>query len=313
MSDILKGLVDQVLGHNGIPGSRSNMKYVCPNHVSNPPGKRKLEIDFHTDENGFNKYACHVCGFRGKTLSSLFRKLNVSEQVMKQLNMLITHDGTKEFKYDKFSGLLPEDYVFLPDAPKTSIAAKHARYYLKKRGVTNEDIYRLSIGYCDDGQYDGRIIIPSYDKDSKINFYVGRGWDDNCYPKYIYPEVSRDIVFNDLFINWNEPLILVEGPLDIISVKRNVIPLLGKSITDELMKKIITSKNKKIFMCLDGDALKKSLQHCETLMSYGKKLYLIEMAEDEDPSNMGFEKFTKLLSKAEVLDMSKIMELKLKL
>ncbi len=309
---ILKGLVDEVFQQKGVPSSKDNVKYICPFHQSSQE-KRKFELKLGTDENGYNPSQCWVCSNRFKTLRSLFRKLNASKKQMDQLDILISNNGTREYKKEYFSGVLPEEYIFLPEAPKSNIMARHIRKYLKERGVTNDDIYRLSIGFCDDGIYDGRIIIPSYDENGKINLFVGRGIDTYSYPKYIYPEISRDIIFNDLFINWNEPLILVEGPMDTIAVKRNVIPLLGKSITKELMKKIITGKNKKIFIALDGDALKKSLEHCQTLLNYGKKVYLIEMPKDKDPGEIGFNEFTNMLSMSKELDLSKIMEIKLKL
>ncbi len=304
---ILIGLLDQVLGP-GEMGSRTNRKYKCPFHASE---KLKFEIDVRTDEEGLNRSHCWVCGEKFKTLASLFRKLNVSQKMMDQLKSLITHNDTKQFKYTKFSGVLPEDYIFLPNAKPNDIASKHARVYLKKRGVTIEDIYKWNIGYCGDGQYEGRIIIPSYDAEGKINFFAARSWDEDTKYKYVFPEVSRDIIFNELNINWNEPITLVEGALDMTAVKRNVIPLLGKSITENLMKRLVSSKVKKIYMCLDPDALKVAIRHCETLLNYGKRLYLIELPNDKDPNKTGFENFTKIIQKASPLTLGKIMELKM--
>jgi type I restriction enzyme M protein len=42
-----------------------------------------------------------------------------------------------------------------------------------------------------------------------------------------------------LFINWSLPLVLVEGSFDAIAVRRNAIPLFGKTISEDLRKKII--------------------------------------------------------------------------
>ena len=47
-------------------------------------------------------------------------------------------------------------------------------------------------------------------------------------------------------------------------------------------------------------------------MGYGKKVYLIEMG-DKDPSELGFEAFTKLLHKATKLTASMLMKKKLAL
>ena len=56
---------------------------------------------------------------------------------------------------------------------------------------------------------------------------------------YIYgvgPKVSKDIIGFNLFINWNEPIVIVEGAFDAIAVKRNAIPLFGKVILDKLFE-----------------------------------------------------------------------------
>ena len=41
--------------------------------------------------------------------------------------------------------------------------------------------------------YDNRIIIPSYDSDGKLNYFVGRDID-NSKLKYKNPPVSKDVI-----------------------------------------------------------------------------------------------------------------------
>ena len=147
---------------------------------------------------------------------------------------------------------------------------------LKKRGITDDDIFRYQIGYCDDGPYAERIIIPSYDIKGNMNFFVGRSFEADVYMKYKFPMVSKDIIPFELYINWNLPIILCEGGFDMISIKRNVIPLLGKQISNALKKKLISSKVKTIYVVLDNDALKDAIEHCRDLISYGKEVYLVQ-------------------------------------
>jgi len=122
--------------------------------------------------------------------------------------------------------------------------------------------------------------------------------------------VSRDIIPFELYINWNIPLILCEGPFDAIAIKRNVIPLLGKNIQQNLMKKIVMSSVEKIYIALDRDAQKQALDFCERLMNEGKEVYLVDM-EDKDPSEMGFTNFTNLIQETYPLTFSKLLEKKL--
>ena len=121
--------------------------------------------------------------------------------------------------------------------------------------------------------------------------------------------MSKDVVPFELFINWSSPLILVEGMFDALAVKRNAIPLLGKHIQRELMKKIVTSEVKKIYIALDQDAQKDALKFCEQLLNEGKEVYLVNMQE-KDPSEMGFNEITKLIQETTPISGYDLMSLK---
>jgi hypothetical protein len=97
---------------------------------------------------------------------------------------------------------------------------------------------------------------------------------------------------------------------DAIAIKRNAIPLLGKTIQNSLMKKIINSSVQKIYIALDKDAIKQALNFCETLMNEGKEVYLVDI-DDKDPSDMGFVKFTNLIQNTFPLTFSNLLEKKL--
>jgi DNA primase len=190
--------------------------------------------------------------------------------------------------------------------------AKHALYYLKNRSMTKEDIIKYNIGYCEFGIYSNMIIIPSYDENGNLNYFTARNFNKNSTIKYKNPDVSRDIIGLELFINWNTPITLCEGMFDAIAIKRNVIPLLGKNIQSCLMKKLITSSVKKIYIALDKDAIKQALNFCESLMNEGKEVYLVDLNE-KDPSDMGFTNFTLLIQNTLPLTFSNLLEKKLQL
>ena len=97
-----------------------------------------------------------------------------------------------------------------------------------------------------------------------------------------------------------------------MAIKRNAIPLLGKSVSTELYKKIITSRLTDIYIALDEDAQDAALKIAEKFIAAGFKVYLIEL-KGKDPSQLGFKNFTKLVQNAAELDFSKIMLQKLNL
>ena len=79
-----------------------------------------------------------------------------------------------------------------------------------KRGLRPEDIVKYNIGYCETGEYEDKIIIPSYDERGRLNFFVGRSFYQSKF-KHKNPKVSKNIVGFDLLINWDIPLVLCEG------------------------------------------------------------------------------------------------------
>lgn len=313
MENALSGLLDQVLGP-GEKTSRSNRKYLCPFPAcsSSIKNKKKLEIDIVTDSQGYNKWACWVCGNKGLTIRTLFKKIGVSDHVYKSLDSFVVRTDNDSSQLSAFNGILPAEYRPINTDKITDIAAKHAALYLKKRGITREDIIKYQIGYCEDGPYRERVIIPSYDSKGAINYFVARSYDPEVKYKYKYPESSRDIIPFEMYVNWEVPVVLCEGVFDMIAIKRNTIPLLGKTITPALMKKLLTAKIRKIYIALDNDAMKMALQHCETLLSMGKKVFLVS-TQEKDPAEMGFKAFLQQIQTTPQLTPETLLKLKLSL
>lgn len=312
-NSVLISLVDSVLG-SGKNTARNNRAYKCPFPDCAHSTKQKLEINFTTNEKGENLWGCWVCGAKGKKIYNLFKKLKVDSNKIDQLRFIIKSTPksyNKEITEIK-DVVLPKEFISLYNTNKPTLPARRALVYLKNRGITENDIIKYNIGYCEQGEYSNMIIIPSYDKDGKLNYFVSRNFDKNSTLKYKNPNVSRDIIAFEFFINWNVPIILCEGAFDAIAIKRNAIPLLGKNIQKKLMKEILQSNVEKIYIALDMDAQKQALQFCEKLINEGKEVYLVEM-NDKDPSEMGFHKFTELIQQTQPLTFSNLFEKKLQL
>jgi hypothetical protein len=156
------------------------------------------------------------------------------------------------------------------------------------------------------------IVIPSYSSEGKLNYFVARNFDPNSPVKYRNPSVNKNIVPFELFVNWSSPLVLCEGPFDALAIKRNAIPLLGKHLQDNLMKKIVTSTVKQIYIALDKDAMKDALRFAELLLNEGKEVYLVDL-DEKDPSEMGFDNFTNLIQNTYPLTTYDLMAKKIEL
>jgi len=306
INELLINLVDSVLG-GGKRTARGNKAYHCPycNHH-----KPKLEVNFSQNKKGYNPWHCWVCDKKGSRISSLFKKISASAEKFEELKKLIGSEVEVKREKSAVQLKLPQEYK--PILGSKDILARHAFSYLKKRGITIDDIEKYNIGYCETGRYAKMVIIPSYDESGNLNYFTGRSFEKDPFVKYRNPEVSRDIVPFELFINWNIPLVLCEGPFDAIAIKRNAIPLLGKNIQQNLMKKIVTSKVEKIYIALDTDAQKQAVKFAEYFINEGKEVYFMDL-DDKDPSEMGFEKFTNLIQNTYPIDQYGLMERKLQL
>jgi hypothetical protein len=153
------------------------------------------------------------------------------------------------------------------------------------------------------------IIIPSYDCDGNLNFFTGRSYYKDATYKHNNPRVSKDIIGFDLYINWDEPITIVEGVFDAIAVRHNAIPLFGKLMLDSLKTKIIKNKVNRINIALDSDALEHSIKMAEYFMSLDKEVHIVDLGES-DPSEMGHENFQDLLDESKPLTFGKLMEYK---
>ena len=307
VNELLVNLANSVLG-TGKKTARGNYAYTCPycNH-----SKPKLEINFTTNKKGLNPWNCWVCNTKGSRISVLFKKVKADPSKFQELKSLVNsydYEDTAGVSNEKLE--LPKEYQKI--IGNTDIIAKHAFSYLKARGITEDDIIKYNIGYCEHGTYAKMVIIPSYDEYGNLNYFTGRSFEKEPYVKYRNPSWSRDIVPLELFINWDLPIILCEGPFDAITIKRNAIPLLGKNIQKSLMKKIVSSNVEKIYLALDTDALNRALEFAEIFLDSGKRVYLVEL-QDKDPSEMGFENFTKLVQNAQSLNYENLFEKKLSL
>ena len=114
--------------------------------------------------------------------------------------------------------------------------------------------------------------------------------------KYDNPKVEKkDIIFNEVSLQWDADVTLVEGTFDHIVVP-NSIPLLGKALNEnfKVYWDLFSKANANINIFLDADAFNtvkeiyKRLNHGSL---YGRIRY-IPIEGDEDPSSI-YQKYGK--------------------
>jgi DNA primase len=282
----------------GVLGSHLTLKgnelaFYCPfcNHH-----KPKLQVNTETQ-----KWHCWTCNSGGKKLTSLLKKLDVDRKTISIIREIYgdsNYNPQLEDADTKVFISLPKEFISLNETPKGfNPEYKHAIHYLTQRGITEKDIVKYNIGYCKEGLYGQRIIIPSYNSDGSLNYFVSRSYYPDNKMKYKNPPISKNVICFDSQVNWNEPIILCEGVFDAITIKRNAIPLLGKFPSRTLVEKIFMSGITDIIISLDNDAINEALKAAEYFRKQGihvKMMYL----KDKDAADMGYEKFYEELKEA---------------
>jgi len=271
--------------------------------------KKKLQINLETQQ-----WHCWVCDAKGKRIQGLLKKLHVDSHKLKKVYEIYGDDYvvySNDSEEEKIELRLPNEFKSLLETPKgINPTFRKVKYYADNRGITTEDIIRYNIGYCDSGLYNGRIIIPSYDSDNKLNYFIARSvFEDEPY-KYKNPPVSKNVIMFENQINWNEPITIVEGAFDAMAVKRNAIPILGKFIPKKLMDSIYKKEVKHINILLDKDAQQQALNYVVQLGNQGIEVRNI-IPSDKDAGEMGFSRVNQILKESTETDFSDVIKQKL--
>lgn len=302
--DIFEGFLGVSRKHNEDSGQ---IAFDCPAcsaeaGMMNGDGKGNLELNY--EKGVFNCWVCHDTNHMHGPISKLIKKYGTKKNLA-DYNLLKPDHVDYRDREHKVVVKLPEGYKKLSECTTKDYKSDLAKKYLYERGITDKIIKEYDIGYTTKGDYFNRIIIPSYDIDGKLNYFIAR-WFDKKFTKikYLNPDAEKqEIIFNEGRINWDATIYLVEGVTDHIVIP-NSIPLLGKYISEKLLEMLLEKANAFVVIVLDDDAYEDAvrlfweLNICEL----SGRVKLVKLPSEYDPSKI-FEKLgnrgiVKLLSGA---------------
>jgi len=297
-----KNILTEVLGSGY--NSKDETLYHCPFCKHH---KKKLSVNV---TKGFFK--CWVCDTKG-AISYLIKRFGTIDDrhdwaLLDQEVDFSTMDLIFNQQEEKLPPVsLPPEYMCLAKKGLPP-SANEAISYLWSRGIGQKDILYHKIGFCLTGKYKKRIIIPSFDDEGNCNYFTARSYSGD-WLSYKNPPASKNIIFNDLLINWDEPITLVEGPFDSIKMK-NSIPILGSTLkeTTKLFKKIV-EKQTKVYIGLDEDALNKSMKIISLLLEYGLDVYKLDTSDIEDIGSITKTEAEDLKQEASQIDLESIFNI----
>ena len=283
--EVLVELLSDVLGkpHQHYE-SKGQISFDCPvcadeKGLDHGDGKGNLEINY-----GKHVYKCWSCGETYGTqgpLGKLFDKFGSKKQ--KKLYDLIKPEELKQEDIRRPKLRLPEGYTSFENSNSKFIPHIEAMRYLTSRGITDEIIKKYKIGYTVNGDFSYRIIVPSYNSEGVLNYFVARSWVPKKM-KYKNPTAEKDqIIFNEGAVDWKKDVYLCEGVFDSFFLP-NPIVMLGKKMSKLLFETLYNKAEGNIIICTDGDAFKDGVKLYHELNggTLYNKIKIIKLPLDKD-------------------------------
>jgi len=281
--------LDKAIGPGGLARDGINAAFKCPSCGKDP---KKLKLIVRIDN---ERWHCWVCDIRGGSIRSLLRKF--APQRLADWNRLYGEKGRMSFLEE---GAEEKEKVEFPEmVPLRKLReskdpdAKAIIRYLESRNISDDDAYRFRICGAVRGKARRRVVFPSFDVEGVPNYWTGRAIDKSSHIRYMNPKIERrDIIFNEVDIDWSQELTIVEGPFDMLRAGDNSVPLLGSSMSPEsLLFRRIAENSTPVVLALDEDAKKKSHNIARNLYSFDVRVRLLETGDTKDVGDMTREEF----------------------
>jgi len=137
--------------------------------------------------------------------------------------------------------------------------------YLRERGVSDDEIKRFRLGYCERGRYAGRVVFP-------VVSLHGRSFTTRLTipgePRYLAGDGAGRLIFGwDVAVEIGPPYVVCEGPMDALGVYRAgyaPMALMGKTLRRSQLNQLKTLDGPFILV-LDEDASQKVLDEVRKL------------------------------------------------
>ena len=251
----------------------------------------KFNLEINTAKKQFRCWKCDNPEFSG-SLGRLIRMFGTHSDYEIYKSYASTfggYDHTDDFEEYEYKVVsLPKEMILFANMDAGNQDHFDAyNYMILDRKIDRNTLIKFKIGFCTEGRYAKRVIIPSYDRFGNVNYFVGRSYDPlEKKKKYLNPNIDKNkIIFNEGYVNWDSTVYLVEGAFEFLTFPINTIPLLGKTVFDYLLRKLREHKPN-VIIVLDPDAYKKSIElyfAISTLYSgHENKIRLVKLPNNDD-------------------------------
>lgn len=305
---IRKLILEEIFPDNYYNSSKEEFVTWCFNKDGCNGKHHKKKLQINLEKNVFNCWVCSFSGFISKILSEKATKSQKDRYFSTIDDFVSSAEEDKHLKID-----YPDTFKLLFDSFNNKLAVNSYLWLIENTNLSDEQIFQLKIGFCSDGDYRNRLIFPSYDEDGSLNFYNSRDIRRTDNWKYLNcPGVSvKDIIFNEILIDWRKPLIIVEGVKAYLRHfgLENIVPIFGKKFSREflLFKKSIMNDIPKVYVALDYEEKFKAYNIMEDYKFYGIDSRIIDLKEENQADEISTFKFVEKMQSANPFSKKELM------
>ena len=246
-------------------------------------GGKTMAVNF-----GYGCILCHRSGYK----SSIIDFLRIySDKSYSELYSVVDKYTEVSFRVSRVvsksikSVDLPHHFHLFGEG---ALLEDRAKTYLENRGFHMDLITERSIGFCNDGDWVGRIIIPFMNP--TLKYYIGRSFIGHGL-KYKNPKkIEVGIGKSELFYNEEalrgDRIYLVEGVFDALTCGDRGVASLGWKLSDYQINALKTC-NADIYIIPDKGFYGKALITAKTLLPKNVFITSLDFFDGNDINDLG--------------------------
>ena len=297
--------------------SSGNLVCVCP-HCDKP---KLWVLIVDRDDIRSPAWQCFFCGDSGRTALSLVRRMEDCD-TFQALELISKFQKGNEPLIDLRrlveERLIGDIEVWSAEAnrvglPDEFIPVQHGwkrsdlPAYFTDRGIGPKKALRYGLGWCDDGYFANRLVVPVTSA-GEVQFFVARymkakppkGVKKTLYPKGAKP--GRHL-FNYDRARFCDTIRIVEGVLDAIHIGKSAVATFGTSLSQYQLELLMRTAAREIIIMWDRDAIDKARALADRLADLWA-IRVVELPDARDPDEHSLEDLKVMEQASPALDTS---------
>ena len=251
---------------------------------------------------GVNFAMMHVKCFRANYSKSINDFIKDFERTDYIGSMEIV-EAYHEIKYEYRS--IPAQHIttqklppfFMPLLGSKGAIGKKAKKYLQGRGFDLQFLDSQGIGYCYDGEWRGRIIVP-FKQQGRLVYFLGRSFMQSKL-RYKNPtDVPKShLIYNQDALILYDHVYIFEGLFDALTLGKNAVAIQGWALADYQLHLFLESPTTRFTVVADKGFY---IEACKQYMKLAqhKKVDVVSLDTCEEPKAdinlIGLKRFKKL-------------------